>query len=127
MDDAHKQMMFEANRKSVGVAYLLWLVLGFVGVHRFYAGATKSGVAQLVLALSIIGWLVLIPWLLIDLALIPGLVRDQNMKTITMLGYSPQQAAPQVEGRPRPKTQADRKRDAMVEELRSIGHRKSHR
>ena len=127
MDDAQKQMMFEANRKSVGVAYLLWLLLGFFGVHRFYAGATRSGATQLVLAISIIGWLVLIPWLLLDLALIPGLVRDENMKTIHELGYRDPAADRRGDEQPRVRTEADRKRDAMIDEIRSIGHRKERR
>ena len=127
MDDAQRQMIFEANRKSVGVAYLLWLFLGMLGAHRFYAGSKKTGVMQLLLALSIVGWVVLIPWLLVDLALIPGIVRDENMKTIEMLGYREPGAEPRGEQQPRLKSEADRKRDAMVEELRSIGHRKERR
>ena len=120
-------MMFEANRKSVGVAYLLWLVLGFFGVHRFYAGATKSGIAQLVLAFTFVGWIVLIPWLIADLFLIPGIVRDENMKTIDMLTQDGERPAPAIQGRARPKSPADRKRDEMLEELRSIGHPRQRR
>lgn len=125
-DDAHKQMVFEANRKSVGITYLLWLVLGAFGVHRFYAGATKSGVAQLLLALSIVGWLVLIPWLLLDLVLIPGLVRDENMKTINMLNYGNPDGPPPPKSR-KAMTEADRKREAMLEDLRQTGYRKERR
>lgn len=124
-ENAHKQMVFEANRKSVGIAYLLWLFLGAFGVHRFYAGATKTGIMQLVLAISVVGWLVLIPWLLADLVLIPGIVRDENMKAIGMLAHSgsqrPDQAAPKA------LTAADRKREAMLDELRSTGYRKERR
>ena len=124
-DDIHKQMVFEANRKSVGITYLLWFFLGFLGVHRFYAGSTKTGVIQLVLAISIIGWLVLIPWLLLDIVLIPGMVREQNMKTINELTYGhadgPQAARPKIQ------TEADRKREAMLEDLRSTGYRKERR
>lgn len=126
MDDSlHKQMLFEENRKSVGITYLLWFLLGWFGVHRFYAGATKSGVAQLLLALSIVGWLVLIPWLIADLFLIPGLVREHNMKTIDMLTLAgSDQSAP---AKPRIQTEADRKREAMLEDLRSTGYRKERR
>ncbi|MCK0128984.1 TM2 domain-containing protein [Erythrobacter sp. F6033] len=124
-DSAHKQMVFEANRKSVGIAYLLWFFLGFFGVHRFYAGSTKTGIAQLVLALSVIGWLVLIPWLLADLVLIPGLIRDENMKTINMLSHGSPEAP--VPAAPKVQTQADRKREAMLEDLRTTGYRKDRR
>ena len=127
MDDSQKQMVFEANRKSVGIAYFLWLILGFFGVHRFYAGATKSGIAQLVLALTVVGWVVLIPWLLADLILIPGLVRDKNMETIELLTLGERRVDPAIQQRARPKTAADRKRDAMLEELRSIGHPRERR
>ncbi|QFT77099.1 TM2 domain-containing protein [Erythrobacter sp. THAF29] len=124
-DDLHKQMVFEANRKSVGITYLLWFFLGFFGAHRFYAGSTKTGVAQLLLALSIVGWLVLIPWLLVDLVLIPGMVREENMKTINTLTYGdPDGAQP---ARPRVQTEADRKREAMLEDLRATGYKKQHR
>ena len=124
-DNLHKQMVFEANRKSVGVAYLLWLFLGAFGVHRFYAGSTKTGVEQLLLALSIVGWLVLIPWLLADLVLIPGLVRDHNMKTIGLLTQPPPEGP--AAAQPRIRTEADRKREAMLEDLRSTGYRKNRR
>ncbi len=120
--DLHKQMVIEANRKSVGVAYLLWLFLGGFGVHRFYAGSTKAGVMQLVLAISVIGWLVLLPWLLLDLALIPGLIREKNMETISMVS-GPREQGP-VEAARRIETQADRRREAMLEELRSTGYKK---
>ena len=121
-ESLHKQMVFEANRKSVGIAYLLWFFAGFLGVHRFYAGSTKTGVAQLVLALSVIGWLVLIPWLLIDIALIPGLIRDRNMETIEMLTYGePGEVRP---ANRKPLTEADRKREAMLEDLRATGYSK---
>lgn len=126
MDDSvRKQMVFEANRKSVGVAYLLWLFLGALGAHRFYAGATKTAIAQLVLAISVVGWLVLIPWLLADLVLIPGLVRDRNMETIAALTEDGQ-ARPTVAQR-KPLTREERKRQAMLEDLRAIGHRKPER
>ena len=45
--DARAMMMFEANKKSVVVAYLLWFFFGWAGGHRFYAGKIGSGVAQL--------------------------------------------------------------------------------
>lgn len=73
------------ERKSVGVAYLLWFFLGGLGGHRFYMGKTGTAIAQLVL---IVGGLILLPvmvgipmlavgaiWSIVDAFLIPGMVR----------------------------------------------------
>ncbi|MGR3634226.1 MAG: TM2 domain-containing protein [Limimaricola soesokkakensis] len=74
--------------KSVGVAYLLLIFLGGLGVHRFYLGRTGSGVAMLLLfvlgwltAIFIIGYLFLLSvgiWWLVDLFLIPGMVASDS-------------------------------------------------
>ena len=127
-ENLHKQMMFAESRKSVGVAYLLWLFLGAFGVHRFYAGSTGSGIAQLLLALSIVGWLVLIPWLLIDLVLIPGLIRDKNMEMLTLMGQPPaREGSPEPARKLGPPSPAEQRRQQMLEELRSTGYRKERR
>lgn len=82
--NARAQMMYDANRKSTGVAYLLCIFLGGFGAHRFYLGQTGTGVAQLILGL--LGWVTFfftwIPlgiWLIVDLFLIPGIARGENM------------------------------------------------
>ena len=84
MDDSvRQQLLFEANRKSTGVAYLLWLFLGGLGAHRFYLGRTGSAVGQLLLLLLgwiplFAGWFVLGIWLLVDAFLIPDMIRIDN-------------------------------------------------
>jgi TM2 domain-containing membrane protein YozV len=88
-NQAVQTMMYDANRKSVGVAYLLWLFLGGAGGHRFYAGKTGSGIAMLILTvlgviLSIVGvgFLLLFAvgvWAIVDAFLIPGWIRNTNM------------------------------------------------
>ncbi|MEL7237858.1 MAG: TM2 domain-containing protein, partial [Planctomycetota bacterium] len=46
MNLPHQQIMwFEANKKSMAVAYLLNIFVGWIGVHRFYVGRTGSGLA----------------------------------------------------------------------------------
>ena len=40
--ETRKLMQFEANKKSVGVAYLLWAFFGGFGAHRFYLGRSGS-------------------------------------------------------------------------------------
>lgn len=125
-ENLHKQMVFDTNSKSIAVAYLLWLFLGGFGVHRFYAGRTKTGIAQLVLLVSVIGWLVLIPWLLADLVLIPGLINDHNSKVIDMLN-GPAKQGRAAEPARKLETEADRRREAMLEDLRQTGYPRERR
>ncbi|MFD2738841.1 TM2 domain-containing protein [Sulfitobacter aestuarii] len=92
-----QQMLVEQRlsneKKSVGVAYLLWFFTGWIGGHRFYLGKIGSGVAMLIL--TILGWLtftiligfvffaVVAIWALIDLFLIPGMIdNDQRAKRL---------------------------------------------
>ena len=117
---AHQQLLFEANRKSVAAAYLFWIFLGALGAHRFYAGSKKTGIAQLVLlCIPIVGWALLGLWLLADLFLIPGLVRDHNMQLIEELTYDPAEEAEERLANPR--TPQDRRRAEMLEDLRRTG------
>jgi len=62
--------------RSTGTAYLLWLtcLLGVSGVHRLYAGKYVSGIIWL-FTYGFFGF-----GQLIDLALIPGMVEDKNLK-----------------------------------------------
>lgn len=95
MSDAAKMMQYDANKKSVGIAYLLWFFLGMFGAHRFYLGRTTSAVIILVLTivsifLTFVGIgliTILIPsiWVLIDIFLIPGMVRQYNNQLISLL------------------------------------------
>jgi TM2 domain-containing membrane protein YozV len=89
-DNLKQQLLFEANRKSTGAAYLLWFFLGGFGAHRFYLGRVGTGVAQLLLFVLgwiplFAGWIVLGIWWLIDAFLIPDLIRVENLKTIQMI------------------------------------------
>ncbi len=119
MDRAtHQQLLYEANRKSVAVTYLLWLFFGVFGAHRFYAGSKGTGFIQLALLFSIIGWLVLIPWLFADLFLIPGIVREHNLEVIEDL-RGPE---PDYERLENPQTPADARRAAMLEDLKQTGY-----
>lgn len=76
------------EKKTAGIAYVLWFFFGGLGVHRFYLGKAGSGAAILILLIlgvftSAIGiglaLLVAVGiWLLVDLFLIPGLVTSAN-------------------------------------------------
>jgi TM2 domain-containing membrane protein YozV len=93
---ARQMMMYDANRKSVGVAFLLWVFFGMAGGHRFYLGRVATGLTMLVLTLfsfvltvvfiGYLGLTVVLVWTLIDGFRIPGWVRDDNTRLIARLG-----------------------------------------
>ena len=86
--DAALMMRYDANKKSLLVAYLLWWFLGIFGAHRFYLGRTGSGVAMLVITLvsiplvaAFLGMFTIfisIIWAFVDAFLIPGICREFN-------------------------------------------------
>ena len=135
MNDAAKPdlALYEAGRKSLLLAYLLWFFLGLFGAHRFYTRAGKTG--WWMLALHVGGWLLVFIgnwsgaqtdtqtvetvfgsstntsitfdgsggplagiggvmrslawlWWLIDIVLVPGLVRGWNNRLAAGLGMA---------------------------------------
>jgi TM2 domain-containing membrane protein YozV len=90
-----RALEYEAQRKSVLVAYLLWFFLWFLAGHRFYAGKPLSAVIQLLLhaigwatTAILIGWIPLALWAVwwvVDALLIPGWIRDRNMQIVRSL------------------------------------------
>lgn len=62
------------REKSVLTAYLLWLFLGFIGIHRYYLGTYLVAVLYTVtLAFVGVGWL-------LDVFLIPSAARKVNRR-----------------------------------------------
>ena len=123
----HKELVFQQNEKSKGVAYLLWLLFGWLGVHRFYAGRTGSGLVQLLLSLSVVGLAVTIIWWLIDAFLIPDMINQHNLKTIDMIyGTEPPKPQEQEPQRQIPQ-EVDPRRKAMLDDLRQTGYKKERR
>jgi len=59
---------------STGAAYLLWLFLWFVSAHRFYLGRKSSAVIQILTFFILVGFI----WVLIDVFLIPGMLRERR-------------------------------------------------
>jgi hypothetical protein len=59
--DTRAMMLFEANKKTALVAYILWF-LGLFGGHNFYLKRTGVAVAQLILTLTIVGMLITVVW-----------------------------------------------------------------
>jgi len=81
--------------KSLAVGYILLLIFGHLGFHRFYFEFLGSGAIQLIMGIT--GWVVLWffsilagiiilavlgAWLLLDLFLIPAMIQEHeiNMK-----------------------------------------------
>ena len=89
MTDSAQLMLYDANKRSDVVAYLLWFFLGLFGAHRFYlrlyvSGAVLLFITLLAIALKIVlvGFIIiLIPlvWWIVDLFLIPGNIRRYNI------------------------------------------------
>jgi TM2 domain-containing membrane protein YozV len=95
MSDAALMMRYDAHKKSAVVAYLLWWFLGSFGAHRFYLGKTGSAVVLLLITLTsialmlvLIGFITFMAvpvWLLVDAFLIPGIVRESNLRLANAL------------------------------------------
>lgn len=85
-NDARVLMLYEANKKTALVAYLLWFFVGWFGGHNFYLERTGVAVAQLILTITLVGFVISFFWVLVDAFLIPGWVRRQNNLLATQLG-----------------------------------------
>ncbi|MCR0981039.1 TM2 domain-containing protein [Roseomonas populi] len=96
LSDAAAMMHYDANKRSVLVAYVLWFFLGWFAAHRFYAGRMGSGLVMLVVslvswaltavAIGYVGLFLIGLWLLVDAFLIPGMIRSYNRGIIASLG-----------------------------------------
>lgn len=101
MADANALMQYDANKKSVGVAYLLWFFFGGFGGHRFYLGETGSAAALLIITLVSIALMFVVVgfftlaisaiWVFVDLFLIPGIARKHNVNLAMQLNADPDQ------------------------------------
>jgi TM2 domain-containing membrane protein YozV len=85
-NDTRVLMLYEANKKTAVVAYLLWFFLGWFGAHNFYLGRIGVAVTQLILTITVIGILITFFWVIVDAFLIPGWVRRQNNLLAAQLG-----------------------------------------
>lgn len=80
----HTSLIDNARTKSRHIAYLLWIVIGSLGAHRFYTGRFVTAILQICLAiLSLLtvglAFLALCIWLLVDVFLIPGWIAEHNL------------------------------------------------
>jgi TM2 domain-containing membrane protein YozV len=93
---AQAMMRYDANKRSAGIAYVLWFFFGWLGAHRFYLKSTGSAAAMLVIfiissvlslvVVGLIGFGILGIWVLVDAFLIPGITRNYNNNLITQIG-----------------------------------------
>lgn len=85
------------KEKSVGTAYLLWVLFGFIGGHRLYLERVSSGLIQMMLMiLGLVvaagnreGWILvgaILLWVVVDAFLIPRMVRAQNASLASHAG-----------------------------------------
>lgn len=91
-NDARRMMEYDARKKSAGISYVLWFFLGGFGAHRFYLERTGSAIAMLVITIvsflllavgiGALGLLVVGIWAIVDAFLIPGMVREYNMRVM---------------------------------------------
>jgi TM2 domain-containing membrane protein YozV len=84
--DTRAMMLFEANKKTALIAYILWFFLGIFGAHNFYLNRKGAAIAQLILSLIVVGLIITVFWVLIDAFLIPGWIRRENNKLAVQLG-----------------------------------------
>jgi TM2 domain-containing membrane protein YozV len=75
------------KEKEIWVAYLLWFLLGFLGVHKFYLGKIGWGILYI-----FTGGLFLVG-LLIDLFTLPSQVRRANEELRSFAGSASRQLA----------------------------------
>jgi TM2 domain-containing membrane protein YozV len=85
-NDTRALMLFEANKKTALVAYLLWFFVGILGGHNFYLKRTGVAITQLVLSITVVGLFITVVWVLVDAFLIPGWIRNQNNLLAAQLG-----------------------------------------
>jgi TM2 domain-containing membrane protein YozV len=93
--DTLAQLRYQAESRSVVLAYLIWFFLGYGGVHRMYLGHWISGFlmlavfgVSLLLTLVFIGYLglgLIMLWWVVDALLIPGMTRRANNRVIDRL------------------------------------------
>lgn len=62
---AHAPPVRRSDRSKLAAALLAFL-FGSLGLHRFYLGRTGSGLAMLILTITVVGLAISLPWALVD-------------------------------------------------------------
>lgn len=105
--DMRTTLLYDANKKSVFLAYVFWLFLGCLAIHRFYVRKWETGACQFLL-MAIGSSLIFSPsqwsdkvgdpgqvglvllglwgaWMLLDILFIPTMVRKYNVRLVDEL------------------------------------------
>jgi TM2 domain-containing membrane protein YozV len=85
-NDTRALLLYEANRISEPLVFLLAIYVRVFGGHNFYLGRKGVAIAQLVLSCLVVTLIVSIIWVIVDLFKIPGIVRERNMALARDLG-----------------------------------------
>lgn len=93
---AQKMMAYDAAKKDVVLAYIIWFFLGSFGLHRIYMGYTFSGVfmallhiiswALTIVFIGFIGLAIIGLWWLIDAIRLMGWVENHNLRLAAHIG-----------------------------------------
>lgn len=67
--------------KNIAVAYLLGILLGIVGGHRFYLGKVGTAIIMLLITAGTMGYGIIVtgPWTIIDLFRMPRMIEQKNL------------------------------------------------
>ena len=97
MNDADNRvmMMYDVEKKSMVLAYLLWFFLGSFGAHRFYMGRIFSAIVMCVIfviswiltviLIGFVGIVIIFVWWVVDGFLIYQWVKKFNLKLVYQL------------------------------------------
>ncbi|WP_171013015.1 NINE protein [Arcobacter arenosus] len=81
----------KTQQKSVVLAYLLWWFLGWLGIHRLYAGMSKwwlypvLGLVGAITVFILVGYVILLGlfiWWIIDAVNLHKVIQLQNLEVI---------------------------------------------
>lgn len=72
----------EKRGKNLLLAYILAIFVGTLAIHRFYLGRKGSAIAMLLLGIFSF-FIISSVWTLVDLFLIPGIVKEDNQRIET--------------------------------------------
>ncbi|MGI9311288.1 MAG: NINE protein [bacterium] len=64
--------------REIGMAYVLLILAGLLGGHRFYVGQKGTAIVILILTISVVGAIVSVAWVIVDIFLLPEMVARKN-------------------------------------------------